>query len=79
MGRNTLKYLSLVSQLGLTIVIAVVLGGFAGFHVDRWLGVSAIFTLLGILLGAAGGMWAAYQLVVSMNQKHNGDMDDRDP
>ncbi len=76
MGKDTLKYLSLVSQLGLTVVIAVAFGGFVGFHADRRLGTSAVFTLLGILLGAAGGLWAAYQLVVELGRNHHRDTDD---
>jgi ATP synthase protein I len=44
-----------LSGVGLTLVIATVLGLWGGYVLDRWLGSSPWLTLVGRLLGIASG------------------------
>jgi ATP synthase protein I len=44
-----------LSGVGLTLVIATVLGLWGGYVLDRWLGSSPWLTLVGLLLGIASG------------------------
>ncbi len=77
MGRNTVKYLSLLTQIGLTIVIAVGAGAYVGSLLDRWLGTRAVFTIILLVLGAAGGMWSVLQMVNQLANKDNTDDEDQ--
>ncbi len=42
--------------LGLTVAVALVAGGALGYVVDRWLGTSPWFTLVGVVLGIAAAV-----------------------
>ena len=44
-----------LSAVGLTLVVATVLGLAGGYYLDRWLGTSPWLTLIGLLLGIAAG------------------------
>jgi len=49
------KALGELSTIGLTLVVATVLGLAGGYYLDRWLGTSPWLTLIGLLLGIAAG------------------------
>jgi ATP synthase protein I len=49
------KALGELSTVGLTLVVATVLGLAGGYYLDRWLGTSPWLTLIGLLLGIAAG------------------------
>ena len=49
------KALAELSTVGLTLVVATVLGLAGGYYLDRWLGTSPWLTLIGLLLGIAAG------------------------
>lgn len=53
--KNALKNLSLISQVGLSIVTPILLGVFIGQFLDNKLGTKGIFMLIFIILGAGGG------------------------
>jgi ATP synthase protein I len=44
-----------LSTVGLTLVVATVLGLAGGYYLDRWLGTSPWLTLIGLLFGIAAG------------------------
>ena len=44
-----------LAQVGMTFVVATLLGLGAGYYADRWLGSSPWLTLLGLGLGIAAG------------------------
>lgn len=56
--------LALVTGLGLTMVAAVGVCGFAGYFVDKWLSTSPVFLITGILLGVAVGGFQAYRSIM---------------
>jgi F0F1-type ATP synthase assembly protein I len=61
------KYLGLVTQIGLTIFFAVLIGVLLGLYMDRVLGTRIIFTLLFIFVGAAAGIWSSYQQITKLS------------
>jgi ATP synthase protein I len=53
--QNAWKALGELSAIGLTLVIATVIGLAGGYYLDRWLGTSPWLTLIGLVLGIAAG------------------------
>lgn len=66
LGKETHKIfeqLTLVSQLGLTMVGSIGLGFAIGYFLDKWLGTKGIFLTLFILLGIGGGGYTVYRQI----------------
>jgi ATP synthase protein I len=53
--RRWLRPLGVLSGVGLTLVVATVLGLWGGYVLDGWLGTTPWLTLLGLLFGIAAG------------------------
>lgn len=69
-GRSSgLEALALMSQLGWTITIPIVLGAVTGHWIDGKLGTGMIFFLILLCLGIAGGIAGAYHLVIALGKK----------
>ena len=66
-GTSAWKYLGLVTQIGLNIFFAVLIGVLLGLYMDRVLGTRIIFTLLFIFVGAAAGIWSSYQQITKLS------------
>jgi F0F1-type ATP synthase assembly protein I len=49
--------------LGLTVAVTILVVGAIGYFVDRWLGTSPIFTLIGLVLGIAAAGYMAVSTV----------------
>ncbi len=45
-------------------VAAVVVGGFIGWAIDRWVGTSPGFLIAFIALGTAAGFWSVYRIAM---------------
>lgn len=69
MGSNPWQYLALITQIGLTMVISILVGAVMGTYLDRFLGTTAVFTLLFIVLGAVSGFYSVYRLILSMSRE----------
>lgn len=67
--KNTLKNLSLISQIGLSIVTPILLGVFIGQFIDRKLGTKGIFMLIFIILGAGGGFLNLLKITGALQNK----------
>ena len=50
-------------DLGFRLVLMVLLGLVGGYKLDRKLGVLPLFTLLGSMIGMAGGLFSIYRTV----------------
>jgi ATP synthase protein I len=59
LGTGAVEFLT----LGLTLAVTVLVGGALGYLVDRWLGTSPIFTLVGLVLGIAAAVLTAVSRV----------------
>jgi ATP synthase protein I len=52
---SALKHLAELTSIGMTMVLATVLGLAAGYYGDRWLGTAPWLMLLGLVLGIVAG------------------------
>ncbi len=59
---DTYRTLGTLGSVGLSFVVALVLGTWAGHAVDRWLGTSWVM-ILGFFLGFAAGVLNVYRVV----------------
>jgi ATP synthase protein I len=53
--QNAWKALGELSTIGLTLVVATVIGLAGGYYLDRWLHTTPWLTLIGLLFGIAAG------------------------
>jgi uncharacterized membrane protein YeaQ/YmgE (transglycosylase-associated protein family) len=67
---STFQSLTVASQFGITLAVAVVLGYFAGQWLDGSLKTGIIFTLIGVLLGLVGASISTVRLYQAMLRKH---------
>lgn len=61
--RKIFEQLTLVSQLGLTMVGCIGLGFAVGYYLDKWLGTKGVFLTLFILLGISGGGYTVFRQI----------------
>ncbi len=64
-----LEALTLLSQLGLSLAIPILLGAFVGHWVDGKLGTGMLFFTILICLGIAGGFVGAYRQIMLVTKK----------
>ena len=67
---NFLKALTLISQVGITMIVPVIAGVWLGNYLDELLHTNLIFLLLGVILGVSAGFRNAYRLI--MQQQDDG-------
>ena len=60
---NAWKALGELSAVGITLVVATVIGLAGGYYLDRWLGTSPWLTLVGLLFGIAAGFVNLFRAV----------------
>lgn len=71
---STWRALAELTSLGMTMVLATVIGLVAGYYADRWLGTSPWLLLLGLVLGIVASFVSLFHSVRSAERK----MDDPD-
>lgn len=64
-----LEALTLLSQLGLSLAIPIILGALAGHWLDGKLGTGMLFFVILLCLGIAGGFVGAYRQVMLISKK----------
>ena len=70
--QGTWKALGELSSIGLTLVVATVVGLVAGYYADSWLGTKPWLLLLGLGLGIAAGFVNLFRSV----KRAERDLDD---
>jgi ATP synthase protein I len=55
-GGEALRALGAVSSVGIAFVLSIAIGTGLGYVLDRWLGTSPVFFLLGFVMGVAAGI-----------------------
>lgn len=63
-GQQDWRAIGAASGMGCSIVASLLLCVGAGIILDRWLGISPILTLVGVVLGLAVSGYLLYQLAV---------------
>ena len=61
--------LSIVTQLGLTMVGSILFCFFLGLSIDKWLETKGIFSVIFILLGVIGGGFTVYRQIIEITEK----------
>ncbi len=72
LGRSrgeTVRSLGALSSAGLAFGFAVLLGAAGGYWLDRWLGTSPWFFLVGFVLGLAAGMINVFRAARVMDRR----------
>lgn len=62
--------LALLTQLGFTLALPIVLGALLGNFLDETFGTNVLFLIVFILLGVAGGIIGAYHLVQTVTRRN---------
>lgn len=63
MDRTFFYYLGLITQLGVTVTVSVLVGLAIGLFLDKKLSLNGPFTILFLIFGIIGGFKAAYELI----------------
>ena len=71
--KSTWRALGELSAIGITLVVATVIGLAAGYYADRWLGTTPWLLLLGLGLGIAAGFVNLFRSV----RRAERELDDR--
>ena len=66
---STFEALAVAGQFGITLVVSVVLGYFAGHWLDDRLNTGIIFTLIGVLLGLVAAVLNTLRLYTALMRK----------
>jgi F0F1-type ATP synthase assembly protein I len=73
-NRSWAENLTIVMQLGLTMVGCIAFCFYIGFKLDQWLGTKGIFIAVFTILGVIGGANVAYRQIMEIIQ----DKDDKE-
>lgn len=75
------EHLTLITQLGLTMVGCILFCFAIGYYLDKWLQTKGLFITIFLFLGIVGGGYTAYRQIMETTQEneeeHNGDPDGR--
>lgn len=78
-NRSWAENLTIVMQLGLTMVGCIAFCFFIGLKLDQWLGSKGVFITIFTLLGIIGGANVAYRQVMEIfRDKNNTEDKERD-
>jgi ATP synthase protein I len=69
MERSFLKYLGLITQLGLVVLSSTFVGLFVGLLIDKKLNTKPWLTIICLVFGVIGGFISAYQLIKQKEAK----------
>jgi len=74
---DALIALSMVTQLGVMMVASIAVGLFGGIYLDRIFGTAPVLTIGLMLVGVAGGMTAAYKLIMKVVNRRGEDNNEK--
>lgn len=63
------KQLSIMSQIGINIVVCILGCGFVGFFIDRKLDTKPVFSLIMLLIGLMSAALSTYKTLISFIKK----------
>ena len=66
---KAMKWMTLMSQVGITMVANLMVGLFIGKYLDQWLHTSPLFLLLFIFIGFFSGIKSVYLLIIKIDKR----------
>lgn len=66
---KSMKWMTLMSQVGITMVANIMVGLFIGKYLDQWLHTSPLFLLLFIFIGFFSGIKSVYLLIIKIDKR----------
>lgn len=75
LNRELIKYLSLISQLGLTVIGSILIFLVPSIFLEKKFQTDGVLILIFVLLGVSAGVYAAYKLLkktLEMNDEKDG-------
>jgi F0F1-type ATP synthase assembly protein I len=75
-NRPWIENLTIVMQLGLTMVGCVLFCFYVGYKLDGWLGTRGVFVSIFIILGVVGGAVTAYRQIMDVTAADKKDQAD---
>lgn len=63
--RQIMRGLSLITEVGLMIVVSGGIGFGFGYLVDNFFNFELVFKLIGLIIGLAAGFYNVYELLIS--------------
>ncbi|MGM0602169.1 MAG: AtpZ/AtpI family protein [Bacillota bacterium] len=63
--RQIIKAMSMLTQVGLMIVVSAGIGFAVGYFIDYLIGFELLFKLTGLITGVAAGFYAVYKLILN--------------
>ena len=71
--RAWVENLSIVTQLGLTMVGCIAFCFFIGLYLDKWLRTRGVFITIFIILGVIGGANVVYRQIIEITEQKEND------
>ena len=66
---KVMKWMSLLSQIGITMIANIFVGLFIGKYLDQWLNTSPLFLLLFVFIGVFSGIKSVYLLIIKIDKR----------
>lgn len=67
--RDTIEYLALVTQVGLTMAGSIAFCFMVGYYLDKWLDTRGVFLVIFIVLGIVGGAMTVYRQITGLSKE----------
>lgn len=69
---EVLQYLGLLTQFGITMVAAILVGFFVGHYIDRWLRTGILMTIIFLIFGVVAGFLNVYRMIKRLEDTKKG-------
>lgn len=69
LNSELLKYISLITQLGFTVIGSILIFLVGAIYLEKKFQTDGVLILIGVLIGAAAGVFAAYKLLKKTLEK----------
>lgn len=69
LNNELLKYISLVTQLGLTVISSILIFLVGALYLEKKFQTEGVLILIGVLIGVVTGVFAAYRLLKKTLEK----------
>lgn len=66
---KAMKWMTLLSQIGITMVANIFVALFIGKYLDQWLNTAPLFLLLFMFIGVFSGIKSVYLLIIKIDKR----------